>query len=49
MVERFSQAGDQLLAVLSNGELLAAYLGEMDWRPVLQGVQDVNAAAIMEA
>jgi photosystem II stability/assembly factor-like uncharacterized protein len=49
MVERFSQAGDQLLAVLSNGELLACFLDELDWRPILSQVQGVNAAAVMEA
>ncbi|HEX9616325.1 MAG TPA: hypothetical protein VGA03_02845 [Anaerolineales bacterium] len=49
MVERFSPAGDQLLAVLSNGALLASFLGDLDWQPILPQVQGVNAAALMEA
>jgi photosystem II stability/assembly factor-like uncharacterized protein len=48
MVERFCQAGDQLLAVLSNGELLASYLDELDWHALLPQVQGVNAVAVLE-
>lgn len=49
MVERFVQADDELLAVLSNGELIAAPLGTQTWRwrQVLPALQDVNAAAVM--
>ena len=32
MVERFLQAGDELVAVLSNGELVAAPLATLAWR-----------------
>ncbi len=48
MVERFTQAGDELLAVLSNGELYAAPLASLQWRRVLPGVKGVAAAAVME-
>ncbi len=45
MVERFCQAGDQLLAVLSNGTLLAAAIGEWRWRPVFAEAGSVRAIA----
>jgi photosystem II stability/assembly factor-like uncharacterized protein len=48
MVERFSQAGDQLLAVLSNGDLLAAFLDSLHWEQILPEVKGVNAAAVMK-
>jgi photosystem II stability/assembly factor-like uncharacterized protein len=35
MVERFVQAGEELLAVLSNGELLSAPLAGLAWRRIL--------------
>jgi photosystem II stability/assembly factor-like uncharacterized protein len=47
MVERFTQIGEELLAVLSNGELHAAPLATLEWRRLLPGVQRVNAAATM--
>jgi photosystem II stability/assembly factor-like uncharacterized protein len=46
MVERFVQAGDDLLAVLSNGELLAAPLTTLDWRAVLPKIKGINAVAV---
>jgi len=45
MVERFFQADDELLAVLSNGELLAAPLGTLEWQAVLSQVKRVAAVA----
>ncbi len=45
MVERFAQVGDQLLAVLSNGELLITILGSLHWRELLPEVPDIKAAA----
>ena len=45
MVERFLQAGDQLLAVLSNGELLVTALDQLFWRRILPEVRDVKAVA----
>ncbi len=43
MVERFTQVGDQLFAVLSNGELLAAPLEKPAWSRILPELSDVNA------
>jgi len=45
MVERFLQIDDRLLAVLSNGELLAAPLDSLDWQPFLSEVTGVRCAA----
>ena len=47
MVERFAQAGDELLAVLSNGELISAPLASLEWKRVLPDVEDVAAAAVL--
>jgi hypothetical protein len=47
MVERFAQVGDELLAVLSNGELIAAPLASLEWKRVLPDVEDVAAAAVI--
>jgi len=44
MVERFAQAGGELLAVLSNGVLLAADISELAWRRILPEVKGINAA-----
>ena len=45
MVERFLQVGEALLAVLSNGELLAAPPDTLDWQPFLPQVTGVRCAA----
>jgi len=45
MVERFTQIGDELLAVLSNGELWAATLETFAWQPILPTVKNVAAIA----
>jgi photosystem II stability/assembly factor-like uncharacterized protein len=45
MVERFFRVKDELLAVLSNGELLAAPLATLEWRPILPTVKGVAAVA----
>ncbi len=47
MVERFTQAGDELLAILSNGELLAAPLATLEWRRILPADAGVASVAIM--
>ena len=47
MVERFTQAGDDLLAVLSNGEVWISSLEEIAWRRILPEVKDVKAASII--
>jgi photosystem II stability/assembly factor-like uncharacterized protein len=43
MVERFAQVEDDLLAVLSNGELISAPLSNLEWRRILPKVKDVAA------
>lgn len=44
MVERFTQVGDLLLAVMANGELYQASLAKLgEWQPLLPDVEDVNA------
>lgn len=48
MIERFVQAGDELLAVLSNGELISTRLGDLQWRRILPELGDITAIA-MEA
>ena len=47
MVERFTQVGEELLAVLANGQLLAAPLATLEWRRILEEVKNVNCAAVM--
>jgi photosystem II stability/assembly factor-like uncharacterized protein len=49
MVERFVQAGDDLIAVLSNGELFAAPLATLEWQPLAPEIKEVNAATSMVA
>ena len=43
MVERFFQAGEELFAVLSNGEVLSASLSALEWNRVLPHINHVNA------
>jgi photosystem II stability/assembly factor-like uncharacterized protein len=43
MVERFAQVGNDLLAVLSDGQLLKAPLNTLDWRRILPEVSGVTA------
>jgi len=47
MVERFAQVGDELLAVLSNGELIAAPLATLDWQRILPDVTGVECVTAM--
>lgn len=47
MVERFVDLGDQLLAIRSDGVLLAARLDTLEWRHELAGTGRVNAAAVL--
>jgi photosystem II stability/assembly factor-like uncharacterized protein len=49
MVERFAQAGPDLLAVLSNGELLSTRLGAWQWERILPHAGSANAAFIMDS
>jgi hypothetical protein len=46
MVERFSQAGEDLLAVLSNGETWITSLEEVAWKRILPEVHNVKAASM---
>ena len=48
MVERFTQVGDQLFAVLSNGELLVTSLESINWGRILPEVIGVNAVVGLE-
>ncbi len=43
MVERFFQTGDELFAVLSNGQLLRAVLSTLEWKRILPEIDNVNA------
>ena len=45
MVERFLQLGDELFAVLSNGEFWLTSLGIITWERILPQVAHVHAAA----
>lgn len=49
MVERFTQAGDELIGVLSNGGLIASPLSKLEWREILPEVKDVHGVATVEA
>jgi len=46
MVERFAPLGDDLIAVLSSGHLLAAPLSTLAWRRILPQVGDVKCALL---
>ena len=48
MVERFEQVGNELFAVLSNGELLVAPLASLQWKRVLRELDDVHAVTSMK-
>lgn len=43
MVERFYQDGEKIFAVLSNGELICADLGDLRWKEVLSNMGRINA------
>jgi photosystem II stability/assembly factor-like uncharacterized protein len=47
MVERFFQMGDELFAILSNGQLFRASLSDFEWRRVLSDINHVNAMTSM--
>lgn len=47
MPERLTQVEDRLLAVLSNGELVAARIGEWEWQTVLDAAEKVHAVTPM--
>jgi hypothetical protein len=47
MVERFFQAGEELFAVLSTGEVLGASLSALEWQRILPNIDAVNALTVM--
>jgi photosystem II stability/assembly factor-like uncharacterized protein len=47
LVERFTQVGEELFAVLSNGSLFAAPLAALEWRRVLPNIRNVAAVTGM--
>jgi photosystem II stability/assembly factor-like uncharacterized protein len=47
MVERFVQANDELVAVLSNGQLLSATLSTLAWHHILTEISDVNMVTLI--
>jgi photosystem II stability/assembly factor-like uncharacterized protein len=47
MVERFTQVGEEIWAVLSNGEVFATGMDSIAWRPALPEVKGVNAVTTM--
>lgn len=46
MVERFLWVSDTLLAVLSNGELIATPLSALRWTRILPQIEDIQAVAV---
>jgi photosystem II stability/assembly factor-like uncharacterized protein len=48
MVGRLARVGDELMAVLSNGHLMAAPLGTLVWRRILPDLTGVAAVASLE-
>lgn len=49
MVERFTQAGSHLVAVLSNGHIVGAAVETLAWRRVMENVNNAAAVAVVEA
>jgi photosystem II stability/assembly factor-like uncharacterized protein len=47
MVERFTPVNDELIATLSNGELLSAPFASLTWNRLLPHIEDANAVAVM--
>lgn len=47
MVERFVQVGDELLAVLSTGQLLIAPLSNLNWQHILPELTNIHAVTAM--
>ena len=43
MVERFFQAGEELFAVLSNGDVLNTSVSTLEWKRILPNINTVNA------
>jgi hypothetical protein len=48
LVERFYPWGDQMLAVLNEGQLLVSALNTWQWRQILPEIPEINAVAVLE-
>ena len=48
LVERFTQVGTQLFAVLSNGTLITAPLATLAWQEILTDISGINALTAIE-
>jgi photosystem II stability/assembly factor-like uncharacterized protein len=48
LVERFTQIGTDLFAVLSNGTLITASLATLEWREILVDITGVNGISALE-
>jgi hypothetical protein len=46
MVERFCQSNEELLAVLSNGELWSTKLKAIEWHHILPDIKGITAIAV---
>ena len=47
MVERFFPVGDELFAVLSNGQILSTTLSTIEWKRILPEIAGVNAITVV--
>ncbi len=47
MVERFFPVGDELVAVLSNGQILSTMLSTIQWKRILPEIAGVNAITVV--
>ncbi len=45
MVERFYQSNEELLALLSDGELWSTRLEAIEWHPILPDIKEITAIA----
>ena len=47
MVERFTTVDNMLLAVISDGRLLASRINDWHWRPIFANVDEIRCVATM--
>jgi photosystem II stability/assembly factor-like uncharacterized protein len=45
MIERFTQVGNELLAVLTEGQLICSALDQLEWNEIMPEVMGINAVA----
>ena len=48
VVERFFPAGDELFAVLANGQLVGTSLAALEWERLVPDITGVNAIAALD-